>query len=156
MPTKLSDHFTLEELSRSDTALRLGLDNRPPAHVQASLILLCRKILEPIRANFGGPLTINSGYRSPEVNARVGSGPTSQHVKGEAADIESPHVSNYDLARWIAANLDFDQVILECYTPGQPSSGWVHVSHRATNNRKELLTAHRVNDKMTYTPGLLA
>lgn len=151
---RLSEHFTLAELTRSDFALRHGLDNTPPAHVQASLILLCKHVLEPVRAHFGGPVVVNSGYRSPEVNSGIGSQPTSQHCRGEAADIEHPVHSNLDLARWIAANLKFDQLILEYYNPDVPNSGWVHVSFKASGNRQQALTASPVNGRLKFTNGL--
>jgi len=138
---KLSEHFTLGELIRSETADRLGIDNMPPAEIIPKLKHLCVEILEPIRQHYGKPFRPNSGYRSPEVNQAVGSSTTSQHCKGEAVDIEIPGVSNYELAVWIRDNLTFDQVILECYRPGEPNSGWVHVSLKAgETNRAEVLT----------------
>jgi hypothetical protein len=73
---------------------------------------------------------------------------------GQAADIEVSGVANGDLATWVADNLDFDQVILECYRKGQPNSGWVHVSYKVYGNRKVTLTAAVSSGKMVYTPGL--
>ena len=110
-------------------------------------------MLEPVREHFG-PVHINSGFRCPDLNKAVGGTSTSQHCLGQAADIEVAGVANGDLAAWIAANLDFDQVILECYRKGQPNSGWVHVSYKDSGNRKATLTATVVGGRMIYNPGL--
>ncbi len=142
----LSDHFSLEELCKSQTALRCGIDNTPPADtpdgqaVIAALERVCHRILEPVRTHFGIPFAPNSGYRCLELNRELKSKDTSQHVKGEAVDLELPGVANFDLAVWIRDNLEFDQLILEFYTPGEPSSGWVHCSIKEDGNRKEVLT----------------
>ena len=99
---------------------------------------------------------INSGYRGPDLNKAVGGSATSQHCKGQAVDIEVPGVANYDVAEWIKDNLDFDQVILEFYTPGIPDSGWVHVSYNNTGEqRKSVLTAMKENGKTVYKHGLI-
>ena len=113
--------------------------------------LLCHEVLEPIRYHFEKPIMINSGYRSVALCEAIGSKATSQHAKGEAADIEIPGVDNLDLAIFIMDNLDFDQLILECYT-GEPSSGWVHVSFKDVENRKDVLTYDRTNG---YRKGLI-
>jgi len=151
---KLSDHFTLGELTRSSTAARKGIDNAPPAELIPNLERLCREILEPVRAHYGIPFTPNSGYRSPSLNREIGGSPKSQHCRGEAVDLELPGISNYDLALWIRENLPFDQLILECYQPGDPSSGWVHVSLKPEDegNRGIALTF----SNRTYSSGLIA
>lgn len=150
----LSPHFTLEEMIKSQAGDRAGIDNMPPPACREALRALCVNVLEPIRERFG-PVVVTSGYRGPELNRMVGSSSSSQHPKGEAADIEVPGMSNGDLARWIEKHLEYDQLILECYKPGIPSSGWVHVSYKALKpNRKQELTATVVNGKMTYTPGI--
>ena len=150
----LSPHFTLEEMIKSQSGDRAGIDNLPPPACREALRALCLHVLEPIRERFG-PVIITSGYRGPELNRIVGSSSSSQHPKGEAADIEVPGMANADLARWIEKHLEYDQLILECYKPGIPSSGWVHVSYKAhTPNRKQELTATVVNGKMVYTPGI--
>ena len=136
---KLSKHFSLEELCKSQTATRLGIDNlAKDENVITNLKIICENILEPIRENYGIPFSPNSAYRSPKLNNAVGSSHKSQHLKGQAVDIEIPSIDNYELAQWIRNNLDFDQLILEFYNGG-PSSGWVHVSF-AEENRKQLLT----------------
>jgi zinc D-Ala-D-Ala carboxypeptidase len=85
----------------------------------------------------------------------VGGSSTSQHCKGEAVDIECPGTSNYDVAKWIEDNLDFDQLILEFITLGIPDSGWVHVSYKSEGNRKQSLTAMKEDGKTVYKPGLI-
>ncbi len=150
---KLSDHFTLGELIRSEMAERKSIDNTPPDALIPKLKRLCDEVLEPVRIHFGVPFRPNSGYRSPELNLAVGSSPTSQHCLAEAVDIEVAGVSNYDLAVWIRDNLNFDQLILECYTQGEPSSGWVHVSIKpnSAENRKKVMTF----TNKSYLPGLV-
>lgn len=150
---QLTEHFTLEELTKSQTGDRLGMDNMPDAAVLDCLKVLCERVLEPLRAHYG-PVYINSGYRCPELNKLVGGASTSQHCLGQAADVEASGVANGDLAAWVAANLDFDQVILECYRKGQPNSGWVHVGYKDSGNRKATLTAAVSSGRMVYTPGL--
>jgi hypothetical protein len=150
---KLSEHFTLRELIKSPEAARLGIDNTPTPEVIENLTIICKRILEPVRQKFGVPFTPNSGYRSPALNAAIGGAKGSQHMTGEAVDIEIPGVSNYDLAWWIGKQLLFDQVILEHYEPGDPHSGWVHVSYSRTGeNRTHCLTF----DGKIYKLGLIA
>ena len=153
---KLSENFTMAEFIKSDTANRLGIDNTPEGeHLEAAKELF-ENVVQKVRDHFG-PTVLNSGYRCPELNEAVRGSKTSQHCKGEAADIEVPGVANADVANWIVENLDFDQVILEFYTPGEPSSGWVHVSYKADGtNRKSILTASRVDGKTVYTNGINA
>lgn len=151
---KVSEHFSLQELTKSQTGDRLGIDNLPSDAHLVSLTLLCEKVLEPVRAHYGSAVTINSGYRGPVLNKAVGGAATSQHCNGEAADIEVAGIANGDLANWIETNLDYDQLILECYKRGIPDSGWVHVSYKPAGNRKQELTASVVGGKMTYTPGI--
>ena len=150
----LSKNFTLTEFTKSQTALRQGIDNTPNDEHLASAKLLFEHVVQPVRDHFG-PTVINSGYRGPALNTAVGGSSTSQHCKGEAADIECPGTANYDVAKWIEDTLDFDQLILEFYTPGIPDSGWVHVSYKAEGNRKSILTAMKENGKTVYKPGLI-
>jgi len=149
---KFSEHFTVHEMVRSETAARKGIDNIPPAALIPKLQKLCADILEPVRARFGKPFRPNSGYRSPELNTAVGGSARSQHCLAEAVDIEIAGVSNFELAAWVKENLAFDKLILECYTPGLPNSGWVHVSYRENNNRNQVMTYSNGN----YLPGLIA
>jgi len=152
---KLSKNFTLTEFTKSQTALRQGIDNTPsPEHLDAAKHLF-ETVVQPIRDHFG-PTIINSGYRGPELNAAVGGSSKSQHCKGEAVDLEVPGVANAEVAEWIRDNLEFDQLILEFYTPGIPDSGWVHVSAANAENRKSVLTAMKEDGKTVYKQGIIA
>lgn len=152
---QLTEHFSLEEMCKSQTAERHGIDNIPrdPAIVEA-LRAVCANILEPARTFYGIPIIPNSGYRSPAVNELVGGSPRSQHMVGEAVDFEVGTATNFQLALWIADHLDYDQLILEFYKPGQPTSGWVHCSYVAGRpNRRDRRTT---SDGRTFLPGLVA
>ena len=151
---KLSPHFTLGELIKSETAERKGIDNMPPDNLIPKLKRLCTEILEPVRLHYGKPFRPNSGYRSAELNNAIGGSSSSQHCKAEAVDIEVPGVSNYDLAVWIKDNIDFDQLILECYRRGEPTSGWVHVSLKSEGEKNRLVALTYSNRQ--YTQGLVA
>jgi len=152
----LTKNFTLAEMVKSDTALRHDMDNTPGEVEIENLRVLCEKVLQPVRDHYGRGVKVNSGFRHPEVNAAVGGSKTSDHCKGQAADIEIPGVPNADLAKWITENLDFTQVILEFYTQGVPDSGWVHVSYDPQNLKKQALTAVKQNGKTVYLNGLVA
>lgn len=141
MDVQLSPHFVLSELVRSQTAARAGLDNWPrDPQVIENLRQTAINILEPIRMHFGIAFAPNRGYRSPAVNAATGGSRTSQHMTGQAVDVELPGVSNHVLAEWAAKNLQFDQIILECYQRGIPNSGWVHLRYAGMANRRQTLT----------------
>lgn len=152
----LTANFTLEELTKSETALRHDMDNTPGEAEIANLTALAQNVLQPIRDHFGKGVKVNSGFRHPEVNAKVGGSKTSDHCQGQAADIEIPGVPNAELAEWIKDNLEFRQLILEFYTPGVPDSGWVHVSYVAGDNKKQVMTATKKDGKTVYLPGLVA
>jgi len=153
---KLTNNFTLNEMTKSDTALRLGLENEPDDTQLENLKALCENVLQPVREHFAKGVKVNSALRTLPVNRAIGSGDNSDHVKGMAADIEIPGVANADLAQWIVDNLEFRQVILEFYTPGIPDSGWVHVAYNPADNKKQVLTAMKENGKTVYKPGLIA
>lgn len=150
---QISPSFTLKELTASQTAVRKGLDNTPDATAITNLTTLVKTILQPVRDHYGKSVRVSSGYRSPEVNASVGGSRTSDHCKGQATDIEIDGVANGDLAKYIAENFKFTQVILEFYTQGIPDSGWVHVSYDANNLKCETLTATKINGKTVYLKG---
>ena len=152
---RLAPNFTLNELVKSATADRMGLENWPNDDVHlVNLTNVANHILQPVRNEFG-PVRVNSGYRGPELNKAVGGSSRSQHCHGEAADFECSRVGNYTLAKWVSENLDFDQLILEFYTPGKPSSGWVHCSYRTDgNNRAKIMTAAKIAGKTQYLDGL--
>ena len=151
----LTKNFTLHEMTKSETALRLGLENQPNEQQLAALKVIAEKICQPVRDKFG-PTKINSALRTLPVNRAIGSSDNSHHVRGMAVDIEVPGVPNAELAQWIVDNLEFTQVILEFYTPGVPDSGWVHASYVPEDLRKQVLTATKQNGKTVYLPGLVA
>ena len=137
---KLSQHFSLEEMTKSQTAIRKGIDNVPNEEQIQNLKALCENVLEYIRIRFGKAITVNSGFRNQELNQAIGGARTSQHTTGQAADIEINGVDNLELAKWIRENLHFDQLICEYYVNGIPDSGWVHVSWNSSGNRGQVLT----------------
>jgi hypothetical protein len=152
----LTENFTLSEMTKSETALRHDMDNSPDQTAISNLQVLAVHVLQPVRDHYGKGVKVNSGFRHPEVNAKVGGSKTSDHCKGMAADIEIPGVPNAELAEWIRANLPFTQVILEFYTQGVPDSGWVHVSYDPANLKKQALTAVKQDGKTVYLQGLVA
>ena len=150
---RLSANFTLAEFTKSQTATRKGLDNTPgPEHLESAKALFAN-VVQKVRDNFGVTV-INSGYRGPALNEAVGGSSKSQHCKGEAVDIECPGTGNYDVAKWISENCDFDQLILEFHKPEEPNSGWIHCSYKNDeDNRKQVLRAYRNDDgKTVYEP----
>ena len=157
--TRLSKHFTMAEVARSDTATRLRIDNTPTPIVLEAAKLLAVNVLEPIRVHFGIPFAPTSWYRGDKLErtindvsyrqwcARLGIRVSASswkkylakksHPKGEAADIEIPGIPNDELFSWIKKNVSqYDQLIREFPRPGDAASGWVHVSFSA-NNRKQ-------------------
>jgi|TARA_Y100000004_G_scaffold125952_1_gene141698 hypothetical protein len=147
----LSRNFTLSELTKSDTAIRRGINNNPNAEQIEKLKLLCENILQPVRDHFGR-VKITSGFRSSELCVAIGSSVNSQHAKAEAADFECLGVDNAELADWIHKNLPYDQLILEFYTPGEPNSGWIHCSWIPDQPRASRLHAFKSEGKTKYKP----
>ncbi len=130
----MSKYFSILEFTRSSTAAVRGIDNTPPLAVTGRLQRLIDDLLDPVRERWGRPITVNSGYRCPELNKAVGGVPTSQHCKGEAADITagSPE-KNRELFEMIRiSGLQFDQLIDESHF------SWVHISY-STSNRRQVL-----------------
>ena len=150
----LSPNFTLSEMTKSEFALRNYIDNTPNEEQIQALMALAQNVLQPVRDHFKKGVKCNSGFRAPAVNRAVGGSATSDHCKGQAADIEIPGVSNYELAKWIVDNLKFTQVILEFYTQGVPDSGWVHVSYDPSKLKNEALTAVKKEGRTVYLTGL--
>jgi len=145
---QLSPNFSLAEMTKTQVR---GVNNKPTAAQIKRLILVCENILEPVRKHYRKPVVVNSGYRCLEVNRAIGSKDTSQHTTGNAVDFEVPGIDNKELALWIAneSGIDFVQLILEFYTPGQADSGWVHCSYVSKEkNRRSTLT---INKKGTKT-----
>lgn len=140
----LTEHFTLEELSKSSTAMRLGISNTPGKDIIANLKALCENILEPLRAAWGAPIIVSSGYRSPKVNKAVGGSSTSEHMTGHAADIrtvsDSPEDNRLLLKLLLSLNLPFRQLINE-YPDKNGAPNWIHVSYNPGHpNQKSMLT----------------
>tara|TARA_R100000988_G_C3963434_1_gene147486 strand:- start:266 stop:724 length:459 start_codon:yes stop_codon:yes gene_type:complete len=148
----LSKNFTLTELIKSQTAVRLGIDNNPSSQQIFHLQNLCENVLQKIRDRFEKPVIVSSGFRSIELCQAIGSSSKSQHAKGQAADIEVLSVDNKVLAEWIKNNLIFDQLILEFYKESDPQSGWIHVSYINDKPRKEALKAFKNKGKTRYFP----
>ena len=147
----LSRNFTLSELTKSDTAIRKGINNNPNAEQIEKLKALCENILQPVRDHFGR-VKVTSGFRSVDLCLAIGSSSNSQHAKAEAADFEVIGVDNAELADWIKDNLPYDQLIVEYYTPGEPNSGWIHCSYVADQPRASYLWAYRSEGKTKYKP----
>lgn len=167
--TLVAPNFRLYELTRSDLALRLNIDNRFETVQQLrSAVHLAREVLQPVREAFDKPFSPNSVFRGQALERALKKKPstwvsTSQHAKGEACDIEIVATPTLDLASWAEKNLDeYDQIICECYDPAQgPNSGWVHISLKAPGtgkNRKQLLSYVRdpASGRLVYVTGLTA
>ena len=152
---QLSKHLSLAEVTRSETAKRNGVSNMPtPEHLE-NFKLLAEKVFEPIREHFGVPIHISSGYRSKELNKAIGGSSSSQHLLGQAIDIDmdgsSSGVTNKQVFDFIIKNLDFDQLIFEFGTKDAPD--WVHVSYKSTGKqRKQVLRAVKSGGKTSYVP----
>lgn len=142
---ELSANFTLNELVKSQTAARRGIENTPSGDEIAALRAVTANVLQPVRDRFARPVRVSSGYRCAALCLAIGSTATSQHTKGQAADFEVPGVPNPEVAAYIRDNLDYDQLILEFHEPDKgPDSGWVHCSYiDADTNRRQTLTINR-------------
>ena len=141
---KISDHITYAEAIHSQTAKRKGIDNTPNPNQIEAMKLLAEKVFEPLRQWVGGPIKVNSFFRSPELNTKIGGSKTSQHCKGQAIDIDDVYgyKTNSEMYHWIKENLSFDQMIWEFGTDTQPN--WVHVSYVSEeNNRNRCLKAYK-------------
>jgi zinc D-Ala-D-Ala carboxypeptidase len=152
---KLTANFHLEELIKSQVAERKGINNNPSPMQIENLKALAVNILQPIRSQFDKPLIISSGFRCAQLNIEIGSSIHSEHCadnKSAAADFEISGVDNKELAEWIKSNLEWNQLILEFYREGEPSSGWVHCSYSTDLNKKQSLIAYRQDGKTQYKP----
>ena len=147
----LSRNFSLQELIKSDTAIRMDIDNNPNADQIEKLKALCENILQPVRDHFGR-VKVTSGFRSSELCVAIGSSVNSQHAKAEAADFEVMGTDNAELFDWIKSNLEPDQLILEFYTPGEPNCGWIHCSWIPEGRRASFLHAYKSEGKTKYKP----
>ena len=152
---KLSANFTLDELIKSQVAERKGINNNPSPEQIENLKALTQNILQPVRAQFDKPLIISSGFRCAQLCIEIGSSINSQHCadnESAAADFEIWGTDNEVLATWIKSELEFDQLILEFWKKGEPSSGWVHCSFSRNQNRQQSLRAAREDGKTKYRP----
>jgi zinc D-Ala-D-Ala carboxypeptidase len=152
---KLSEHLSLSEVTRSESAKRNGISNMPTELHMANLKLLAENVFEPVRNHFRCPIHISSAYRSIDLNRAVGGSLTSQHCSGEAIDVDmdgsTNGVTNKMVFDYIKDNLEFDQLIWEFGTSENPD--WVHVSYESTGKqRKQILKATRVHGKTQYSP----
>ena len=147
--TQISKHLTLEELTYSATAIKLGIVNNPTPIQIENLKTLALKVFEPVREHFGVPIHISSGYRIMNLNQALNGSITSQHCRGEAIDIDmkGDKVSNAQIFHWIKDNLKYDQLIWEFGDKKNPD--WIHVSY-CSENRKQTLRAVKVNGKTHY------
>lgn len=150
-------YFSIAELCRSNTAVRLGIDNSPSEIVRVNLEALVENVLDPLRAKWGAPIIVTSGYRCAALNKAVGGATSSQHMNGMAADIHTLSDSRADNMRLLRLLLNsgivVDQVISENIdAQGRPD--WIHVSYNRISNRKSLLTATRLNGKWVYSTGI--
>ena len=144
----LTKHFTLAEMTVSQTAARLGISNAPDAAAIANLKRVC-EALELVRALVGGPIIVSSGYRGPALNRAIGGSTSSAHMVGLAADFDRPGLTPKQVAQKIAASkIPFDQLILEY----PDSGGWVHLGLSAGAPRRQVLT---IKSGTGYMPGLL-
>ena len=148
---KISDHITYAEAIHSNTAKRKGIDNTPSEAQVEAMRLLAEKIFEPLRKWVGGPIKVNSFFRSETLNESIGGASSSQHCKGQAMDIDDNgcHKTNAEMYAWIKDNVEFDQMIWEFGDNDNPN--WVHVSYVSPEeNRNRCLKAYREDGKTKY------
>ena len=143
---RLSDNFVLSEITRSNTAKRLGIDNGPSKKHLQSIQRIVTNLIQPMRDALG-PIRISSGYRNPNVNRAIGGSSKSQHCKGEALDLQfwsDGEISNKEIYDWVlSSNVEFDQMINEF------DFAWIHISLTKEGNRKQVLEAYKDEDNDT-------
>ena len=148
---KISENITYNEAIHSETAKRKGIDNKPTDEQLGNMITIAEMVFQPLRKYVGGPIKITSFFRSPELNKAIGGSSKSQHCKGCAMDLDDVYgyKTNAEMFRYIAENLDFDQLIWEFGTDENPS--WIHVSYEdSQTNRRRCLKAYKENGKTKY------
>lgn len=148
---RISEHISYKEAIKSNTALRLNLDNNPDAYQITNMVGVAHNIFEPLRQYVGGPIKINSFFRSEELNRAIGGSSRSQHCEGRAIDLDDTfgHKTNAEMFHYIKDNLNFDQMIWEFGDDENPA--WVHVSYVSEDeNRKRCLKALKENGKTVY------
>ena len=149
---KVTEHVSYKEVIKSNTATRRGIENIPSGEQMENIKLLCENVFEPLREHVGGPIAINSLFRSVDLNRAIGGSSTSQHcaVNGAAMDIDDTYgiMSNADMFEFIK-KLDFDQLIWEYGDDENPD--WVHISYKKNGNRKQILKCSKVKGKTVYS-----
>ena len=144
---KLSKNFTLSEITHSNTAKRLGIDNGPSKEHLRNIQVLINSLIQPMRSALG-PIRVSSGYRNPQLNSAIGGSSRSQHCKGQALDLQfwkKGKMCNKEIYDWvIKSNVEFDQMINEF------DFAWIHISYNENNNRKQILEAYKENNKTKY------
>ena len=151
MSDRISEHVSLKEGVRSHTATRLNIDNEPSSLDLINMTTIAEQVFEPLRKFVGGPIAINSFYRSPKLNSAIGGSTSSQHCKGYAIDIDDKYgyKTNAEMYYYIQQNLDYDQLIWEFGDDKNPD--WVHVSYVSEDvNRRRCLQAYKENNKTKY------
>jgi zinc D-Ala-D-Ala carboxypeptidase len=146
----ISEHISMKEALRSNTAERLGINNMPDNDTLITMQITAQHIFEPLRNHFNEPIYISSFYRSPELNKAIGGSTSSQHCIGEAIDIDDVYskASNVDFFNYIKDKLEFDQLIWEFGDDENPA--WVHVSYALGKNRMLILKAIKENGRTKY------
>ena len=147
----ISEHVSYKEGVYSITATRLGVDNTPNDEQLTSMELVAEKIFEPLRKWVGGPIKINSFFRGSELNKAIGGARKSQHMRGQAMDIDDNYgnATNAEMYHWIKENLDFDQLIWEFGDDDSPN--WLHVSYVSPeDNRNRCLKAYKEQGRSKY------
>ena len=149
---KLSNNLSVKEVTKSNTAKRFGIDNRPTIEHLQNLKAIALNIFQPARNHFKKPIFVSSGYRSEDLNEKIGGSKTSQHSKGQALDLDAHTfggLTNKELFDFISEHLEFDQIIWEFGTDEEPD--WVHVSYVSSSiNRGESLKAYKANGVTKY------
>ena len=148
---KISENITFKEATKSNTALRLNLNNIPDAYQITNMVGVAKNVFEPLREYVGGAIKINSMFRSEELNTAIGGSSRSQHIEGRALDLDDiyGHKTNLQMFNYIKDNLSFDQLIYEFGDDNNPA--WIHVSYVSKEeNRGRCLRAEKVNGKTSY------
>ena len=147
----ISNHISYKEATYSRTATRLDIENKPNEKQMQSMCLIADEVFEPLRMYVGGPIKINSFFRSPELNTAIGGSTKSQHCQGQAIDLDDTfgRATNAEMYDFIKEHLDFDQMIWEFGDDDNPD--WVHISYVSPEeNRKRCLKAYKENGKTKY------
>ena len=148
---KLSEHLSLKEFIKSNTATRLGIDNTPTDEHLENAKILAKEIFEPIRNHFDVPIGVSSGYRSEELNDAVKGSSSSQHCKAEALDLDADmfgKITNKEIFDFVRTNLKFTQLIWEFGTDSEPD--WVHIGYNPDNLKCQVLKAYKEGKKTKY------